>query len=95
MAKRTQIAKIELGFNTYTVVKESDGNSPSGYTLRSYKSWEEYRPGSYNKKHKALIGKSTNFFQALMDITSDIGRKQMVMVPADYLKELQALRQAQ
>ena len=95
MAKRMQMVKIELGFNTYTVVKESDGNSPSGYTLRSYKSWEEYRPGSYNKKHKVLIGKSTNFFQALMDITSDIGRKQMVMVPADYLKELQALRQAQ
>ena len=93
MAKRIQITKIEVGGKTYTISRELDEHSPSGYTHRSYKAWNEYLPGYGCKKHKVLIDKSTNFFQALMDITSDIGRKQMVMVPAEYLKELQALRQ--
>lgn len=93
MAKRTQITKIEVNRMTYTITREQNNDSLSGFVYRTYKAWNEYIPDYGCKKHKVLIDKSTNFFQALMDITSDIGRKQMVMVPADYLKELQALRQ--
>lgn len=88
----TQMAKVYLGGNTYTVIAEMDKDSGRVIMFRVYKAWNEYRPGTWPLKHKVQIGKENNLFQALMDITGDIMKKPMVMIPTEYLKELQALK---
>lgn len=93
MAYRTQIAKIDWLGNTYTITKEIDKNASQGvFTFRIYRAWNEYREGTYPLRHKKQIGKTSALFPALMAIVNDICRKEMVMIPAQYLKELQALR---
>lgn len=76
----------------YTITQEMDKeNRP---LFRVYKAWREHDRESYTD-HKIQIGKESNFFQALMDITSDATKKPLVMIPTEYLKELQSLKTAQ
>ena len=88
------VTKIYLGGKTYTVVAELDDDAGVVTAFRVYKAWSEYKGDGFYKKHKNLVSKETNLFQALMSITSDFSGKQMVMIPAEYLKELQSLRTA-
>lgn len=92
MAKRWQRAKMYLNGMDYTITQEMDKeNRP---LFRVYKAWREYSR-ERNIDHKVQIGKESNFFQALMDITSDATKKPLVMIPTEYLKELQSLKTAQ
>lgn len=89
MAKRWQRAKMYIGGMDYTITQEIDKEN---YPLfRVYKAWTEYG-NDRNTDHKIQIGKERNFYQALMDITSDVTKKPMSMIPTAYLKELQGLR---
>lgn len=92
MAKRWQRVKMYLNGMDYTITQEMDKeNRP---LFRVYKAWREHGR-ERNIDHKVQIGKESNFFQALMDITSDAAKKPMVMIPTEYLKELQSLKTAQ
>ena len=89
MAKRWQRAKMYIGGMDYTITQEMDKEN---YPLfRVYRAWTEYGKDR-NIDHKIQIGKERNFYQALMDITSDVSKKPMSMIPTAYLKELQGLR---
>lgn len=89
MAKRWQRAKMYIGGMDYTITQEMDkDNNP---LFRVYKAWTEYGRDC-NTDHKIQIGKERNFYQALMNITSDVTKKPMSMIPTAYLKELQGLR---
>lgn len=92
MAKKWQRAKMYLNGMDYTITQEMDKeNRP---LFRVYKAWREHGRAR-NIDHKVQIGKENNFFQALMDITSDATKKPLVMIPTEYLKELQSLKTAQ
>lgn len=93
MAKRLQIAKIQLGWNTYTIAREFLDETCTRATYIVHKAYSEWSEANGRKDHKVLVAKESSPYMALMAITSDFSNKQMVMVPADYLKELQALRQ--
>lgn len=93
MAKRIQLAKISIGCNTYTIVREFDGEVRA--MLRVYKKYSEWSDEHGRKDHKVQIEKTPTIYGALTAITSDFSGRQMVMIPATYLMELQSLREAQ
>lgn len=88
--KTMQIMKYDFNGMHYSIVFDHNATENP---FKIYKKWTEYRDGRWFADHKNIIGKGTNITWCFAEIMSDLMCKPMVMIPADYLKELVDIKQ--
>lgn len=75
-----QIVKMDVNGITYTVVQDAQVKINP---LSIYKSWMEYRDGTYPLKHRKLLARYQDLNSCMCRIMRDIHHEEMVIVAAD------------
>ena len=75
-----QIVKMDVNGITYTVVQDTQVKINP---LSVYKSWMEYRGGTYPLKHRKLLVRYQDLNSCMCRIMSDINHKEMVIVEVE------------